>query len=290
MTRPLPPGKTIRTRMVLRNFLLSSLALSGLLPGCGPSSRIARSTTPTAQAPDSLQAPVPGDSAVTEASALAQVLSGVRSHIIPFQSFSAKLKVDYSDSRGDQTAITAFVHLQKDSAIWISITPLLGIEMARVLITPDSVMIMNKINKTIKTRGTDLIRQILNIPADFSTLQDILIGNPIFLNGEVKDYSRSPSLISFTCLDSSLQSHYIVFSDDYRIQDFRLSDRDTASGRYCDITFGDYAEVDGRNFSTRRRIFAEDTSVTQINLSFSRVRFDQPLSFSFYIPSDYRRK
>ncbi len=278
-------------RAVLTRMLVSCLVLSGLMaPGCGPSSRISRSAPPILHPADTLVASPGKDSAASEASALSRVLDGVRSHIISFRSFSARLKVDYTDGSGNQTAITAFVHLQKDSAIWISITPLLGIELARVLITPDSLSIMNKIDKTIMTRGTGLVRKLLNIPADFNTMQDILIGNPVFLSGEVKDFSRSSALISFTCLDSTLQSHYEVFSDDFRIQDCRISDRDSSSGRYCEITFGDYSAVDGRNFSTRRRIFAEDTTVTQINLNFSRIKFDQPLSFSFYVPSDYRRK
>jgi len=49
--------------------------------------------------------------------------------------FSAKAKVSYTEPDNYSQTFNANVRVKTDSAIWISIIPLLGIEMARILIT-----------------------------------------------------------------------------------------------------------------------------------------------------------
>ena len=51
-----------------------------------------------------------------------------------------------------QNSFDVNLRIRKDSAIWISITPLLGIEAARVLINRDSLMILDRVHKTFSAR------------------------------------------------------------------------------------------------------------------------------------------
>ena len=41
--------------------------------------------------------------------------------IADFKTFSAKIKVNYRDKEGEQPELTVFVHMMKDSMIWISV-------------------------------------------------------------------------------------------------------------------------------------------------------------------------
>jgi len=69
----------------------------------------------------------------------------LNAHYIDFKTFSAKIKVDVTDSKGKQPDITAIVRILKDSAIWISLSAtFLNIEVYRVLIKKDSVILLNK--------------------------------------------------------------------------------------------------------------------------------------------------
>lgn len=96
--------------------------------------------------------------------------------------------------KGESQSFKATLRMRKDSAIWISITPLLGIEMIRVLVTPDTLKYLSKIpeNKFYFIGSSDLINKKLGVELDFDMLQDLLIGNAIGLE---KDEGRFRSEI-----------------------------------------------------------------------------------------------
>ena len=49
---------------------------------------------------------------------------------VPFETFSAKVAVDYRGSEGKNYNVNANIRMQHDSAIWISVNAVLGIEAA----------------------------------------------------------------------------------------------------------------------------------------------------------------
>lgn len=106
---------------------------------------------------------------------------------IDFTTFNAKVRVQYEGKEGGDDA-TAFIRLKKDSAMWLSLRGALGIEGFRVLITKDSVKVMNLLKKTVQFRSIDYLQEITDLPFDFSTLQDLVIGNPIFIDSNIVSY------------------------------------------------------------------------------------------------------
>ncbi|PKP46985.1 MAG: hypothetical protein CVT94_12870 [Bacteroidetes bacterium HGW-Bacteroidetes-11] len=96
-----------------------------------------------------------------------------------------ELRYDYLSARFSATFIqdknrTTFsgqIRIQKDSLIWISISPALGIEMARVLISNDSILYMNRIENTYFAGNIDYINSLINSTLDFDMLQSFLTGN-----------------------------------------------------------------------------------------------------------------
>jgi len=96
------------------------------------------------------------------------VLADFQENHIQFNTFSAKIKVDIEDSKGKQPDITAVVRMVKDSAIWISLSAtFLNIELYRVLIKPDSVILLNKQDREVNYRSLDYLQEMSEIPIDF---------------------------------------------------------------------------------------------------------------------------
>ncbi|RZM26970.1 MAG: DUF4292 domain-containing protein, partial [Pedobacter sp.] len=75
---------------------------------------------------------------VKPASAVAAKLAAIRSKQVSFNTFSAKAKTDLSID-GNQNDCTLNIRVNRDKKIWVSVTALLGIEVARAVITPDSI-------------------------------------------------------------------------------------------------------------------------------------------------------
>src|SRR6185312_3913259 len=121
---------------------------------------------------------------------------------IDFTTFNSKIKVDYKDSKQRNYDFNAYVRIKKDSVIWISIIAALGIEAFRVYITPDSVKIIDKLDKTVEYKSVSCIKELIKLPVDFSVLQDIIIGNPVFLDSSnVLLYRETENSISLGTAD-----------------------------------------------------------------------------------------
>ena len=78
------------------------------------------------------------------------VIANLTNNHIDFKTFAAKIKVEYEDSKKKQPDVTANIRMRKDSIIWISIVGNLAfitMEAFRVVITPNHITILNKLDK-----------------------------------------------------------------------------------------------------------------------------------------------
>ena len=66
---------------------------------------------------------------------------------------------------------------KKDSVIWISVSPLLGIEVARLMITADSVKMLDKIHNRYEVTSFESINKMLQMKVNFEIVQALLYGN-----------------------------------------------------------------------------------------------------------------
>jgi hypothetical protein len=95
------------------------------------------------------------------------------------------MKVDAEVSGPERKdSFKATVRMAKDSVIWMSLTPALGVEVVRVMLTQDSVHMFSKIpgNKFAFTGSYESISEWVGTPMSFGNVQDLLTGRPMGLN------------------------------------------------------------------------------------------------------------
>ena len=80
--------------------------------------------------------------------------------------------------------------MRRDSALWLSITPALGVEAARLLLTPDSVLFYSKVpgNRFAYRGDFAAIDSLLGTEITFDMVQRILLGQGIGLLDEDSKY------------------------------------------------------------------------------------------------------
>ncbi|HAA13443.1 MAG TPA: DUF4292 domain-containing protein, partial [Cytophagales bacterium] len=88
---------------------------------------------------------------------------------------SMRSKVKFSDPSMSITANTQ-LRMKKDSVIWISITAM-GFEAARAYITPDTMLLVNKLNREVITYNFERLSRQMNFPVSFELIQASLLGN-----------------------------------------------------------------------------------------------------------------
>jgi hypothetical protein len=94
---------------------------------------------------------------------------------------------------GETQGFKANVRMKYDSAVWISISPALGIEVVRCVISNDSVKYVSKIpeNKHYYLGGFDVISEVIKADIGFTDIQDILLGNAIGLERDEGKFRTS---------------------------------------------------------------------------------------------------
>ena len=213
----------------------------------------------------------------------------VNSNRIGFTTFSAKVDVDYEDASGKKYNVNAHVRMYKDSVIWVVITGALGIEGLRAYITADSVKLLDKQNKTYTARSVSYLQDVTELPLELRSLQDLLLGNPVFLDSNIVSYSKSANTISLLSNGQFFKNLFTIGESDKLIISSKLDDLDELKNRTCYLTYSDYESKQGVNFSTDRNISVAEKKKLDIKLNFKQYAFNETLTFPFTVPKNYKR-
>ena len=232
----------------------------------------------------------PRDAHADSMEVIRQAVVGLNHNHIDFQTFSGHMHVHYEGADGKDYEFNAIVRIRKDSMIWVSINAALGITAFKMMITPDSVKILDVLKKIARLRSVSYIQEQVHLPVDFKTLQDLLIGNPIYVDtGHILFYRTDPKGISLFSAGNVFRN-YLSLNLDYTLQHSKLDDVDPLRARTGDMTFGEYDHSGGMNFSTYRKISVAEKTKVDIEISVKQFKFNEPLSYSFNIPKNYKRR
>lgn len=270
----------------MNKILFAAASLVVMMVACKPAKKIQ-----TVIAPKDTSVVVKiTDPGIDSAAVKRSILARVNSNKIKFEYFSGKVKLDFTDVKGKNTDATAFIRIKKDSTIWLSLTGALGIEGFRILVTPDTVIIMNKLEKEISYRSVSYLQDLIKLPVDFYTLQDLIVGNPVFFPENIVSYRSVGSNLLALGIGSYFKHMLTIDTTDNRILHSKLDDVEETRNRTCDITLDDYENTQGKLFSKNREITVTEKAKLEIKLDFKQYEFDKPQSFPFNIPKNYKTK
>ncbi|HEX5652471.1 MAG TPA: DUF4292 domain-containing protein [Chitinophagaceae bacterium] len=219
---------------------------------------------------------------------ISQTLEAIRGNRIDFQTFSAKVEVDYEDAEGKKYDVTAHVRMHKDSVIWISVRAILGIEGLRAYITPDSVKLLDKQNNLYTARSVAYLQEVTALPLDLPSLQDLLLGNPVFLDSNVVSYARTEDAITLLSIGEFFKNLFTLEASSRSARSSKLDDLDELRNRTCYLSYGEYENKKGVNFSTKRHISVTEKKKLDIKLDYKQYDFNETLNFPFSVPKNYR--
>ena len=219
-----------------------------------------------------------------------------------FDYLNAKFTLVY-DQEKNRTNLRGQLRIRNDSLIWMSFTPALGIEAARVMLSNDSIKFMNRLNKTYFTGKYELVDSLLNTTIDYSLLQAMLIGNDL-TQYDVKKYKSSidNGYYRMTIRERRKIKRYIrkgeidarvlvqqiwLDPETYRIARIDIKEQGEEDNNKLRVYYQDYIEVDGQLFPSKMRIEVVSNKSIFIDVEFNKVVINNSLSFPFNIPSKY---
>lgn len=107
---------------------------------------------------------------------VAESIEKLKNNNLEYSTLSARLDGDFK-SEAQNASFKTNIRIKKDSIIWMSATALMGIEVFRIIITPDSVKFLNRLNKTYLVSDLENLSKIANVYVDFELIESLLTAN-----------------------------------------------------------------------------------------------------------------
>jgi hypothetical protein len=105
-----------------------------------------------------------------------------------WNTFSAKGSADLSFGASGSLSASTQLRMVRGEVLQISVRIILGIEVARLYMTPDSLFLVNKMQKQYVAASLQEIGEKLSSPVSLQTVQDALLGRIFLLNSANNAY------------------------------------------------------------------------------------------------------
>lgn len=199
---------------------------------------------------------------------------------------AGKMYIDAPSEGLAQMTVNYRIHLKKDSAIWIKLS-LLGIEGGRMLITPDSVKVLDKQNRRAFLKSTKEFTEQLGLNVSFAALQDVLLGNPAALADSYTLADPKSNPLVLTAKSQQYEMAYTISPDTYKPLTLILS-QPLATDKAL-LTYADFQLVEKVNFAHELdlKLPIKNGKVSG-NLAHTKVELNPTdLTFAFSVPENY---
>jgi hypothetical protein len=239
---------------------------------------------------------LPDSAALAEKARLDSVLmvEGIVHNIantkIDFKTMNAKLKIDYETSK-DKDSYIANLSIQKDSGMYITIRGAMGVIGLKAFINKDSIFLTYPLSKTTERHPLSYLQEVIKIPLSYQTIEDLVIGNPIFMDSiDIISYKVINEKLQVSLMGKLFKNLIILSEDNTKLIELKLDDVDAAKHRTCDINYSQHTLVKNIQFPLYRTISISAQTKLDIGMEIKEFNFDEPLKYTFTIPKTGRRK
>lgn len=220
-----------------------------------------------------------------------------------FNDMQAKMSIKYKNNKSNNLALRGQIRMQKDSVIWISMSLKLGLEMGRIMITPDSVFFINRSNRTYLKENINHFNDIFPFIPSIKFLQSLLIGNDMQINdgnkynistennkyklvitkNEKKSIKHSKKEDTHILIKNVWIDPVIFKICKYNVKEFKDKDKK------IQFEYSDFVKVDDKYLPTSIIFNIQSDNDIKIEIKYSDILVGDKLDFPFNISDKFKR-
>jgi len=225
------------------------------------------------------------DAAVKAVDSKASKLAAIRAQQLNFNTFAGKAKTNL-DINGNSNDVTLNIRINRDKKIWVSITAILGVEVARAVITPDSILLINRLEGVYLKRPFSYVYTYASKQVNYKTLESLLVGNaiPELLNEKAEIITVTGN----TTLSGDLEDlvYKLIIGADNKVTQTNLDNQ--SQGQSLQVANNTFIQANNRILPSQINIASvvKDKKIN-VNLHYTKVDFDQQQEYPFSIPDRY---
>lgn len=231
------------------------------------------------------------------------LFSKLKENELRFDWLSAKFNASYALDR-KVTDFSGQLRIRKDSVIWVSITPAMGIEMIRLKITTDSVMFMNRLSKTYFLGDYSVVNDFLQTNLNFDILQAFIIGNDFqFYENASFRASIDNSLYKLSTLGRRKIRKEAAINDTGPLVlvqniwldpgNFKISRVDVKEylkdNRKFEAYYSEFTDIGGQLIPTMVNVNVTSENLQEIRIGYSKLLLNELFAFPYSVPANYDR-
>jgi hypothetical protein len=210
--------------------------------------------------------------------------------------FQFKCKVDFNSPKMNEN-FSIHGRLKRDSIIWLSITPGLGIEVVRCLIRKDSVFVLDRINNGFTAYSFDYINKMFQTQLSYNHLEALLLGNVPYakeltdklVKQEKEDYYLLRQLRGVQKIDN------YILATPLRLRN--LEALNTGDRTFLSVSYENFSPLDSVMFANTVKTVIKTIDAAQsektitLDLQFTKTEISaKPLNFPFNVPRRFENK
>ncbi len=235
-------------------------------------------------APDTVEVATTID-ASTAMEQLKVVLVPILNKKISYKTFVCKSKVHYETS-DDSKDFTAHIRMVKDSAIWVNVTAL-GLSVVKMYVTPDSLFMVNYINKNATKLSFKYVSEVLPVEVDFASLQHIITGDPV-RGGDVKSLEDLNSMWKLNVDDGEFGQTLLYKKTDSLLKECFIKMLQPNSPE-ATLKYANYVEKNTNKIATTRNVdILNKGQHIYLDLDIEDISLDGQVEMPFSIPKSYK--
>lgn len=235
----------------------------------------------------------------TKAPKAEALIESVESAHFKFNWMSAKVSGKFSDSN-QNFSFKGNMKIRKDSLIWISISPGLGLELGRVLLDLDSVHFMNRFEKTYYKSSYAELSEKTESPLSFMRIQSLLVGNAMddfkskrhyswLENQTFKLSSATEKQIKKWVRSKRKPSHeiYLATINPKTSKVYSQNYKNLKLDREFNVKYEDFEIHDDLFIAESLHLSVITNKEISLNLSYSKINLNKAFKFTFSVPESY---
>jgi hypothetical protein len=207
---------------------------------------------------------------------------------LDFNTLYIKSSVSYRDPNQSQN-VTAEIKIKKDKIILVSFR-ILGITVAKALITPEKVQYYEKLNSSYFDGNYSALSKLLGTELDFQKVQNLLLGEAFdnLKNGKYNLTLEDNKYKLEPFSNSGIRKTFYLSGDNYLIKQEAISQ--PTLERMLQIIYPARKSAEEFNLPTGIAIEAnQKLEKTTININYNSITFNEELSFPYSVPNSYER-
>jgi len=212
-------------------------------------------------------------------------LDEIRAGQTGFSTFSGKARTALSIN-GNSNDVTLNIRIKKGQKIWVSVTAIAGIEVARALITPDSILVINRLEGVYIDKPFSYVNTLAGDRVNYGTLEALLTGNaiPELINENASLQTHADTVTLSGNLDNLIFK--LLIGPGMKVAQTNLDNADAQQS--LQVVNSNFVQIGNKSLPAQIDIASVvKTKKIQVNLHYIKTEFDQPLEFPFSIPSRY---